>query len=115
MAEIAYELNLEGARLARAGGTIARERGRPRAFRRRRASGRPTAPPRFRPTCPIPGFRAITFDELRAAYAEQVRGLIDGGVDVLLIETIFDTLNAKAAICAIAEVLARHGACACRS
>src|SRR6202030_431418 len=51
-----------------------------------------------------PGFRAIACDELRAAYAEQVRGLINGAVDVLLIETIFDTLNAKAAICAIAEV-----------
>ncbi len=48
-----------------------------------------------------PGFRAITFDELVEAYTEQVRGLIDGGADVLLIETIFDTLNAKAALFAI--------------
>lgn len=48
-----------------------------------------------------PGFRAITFDELVDAYTEQVRGLIDGGVDILLIETIFDTLNAKAALFAI--------------
>ena len=56
-----------------------------------------------------PGFRAITFDELRIAYGEQVRGLIDGGVDVLLIETIFDTLNAKAAIFAIAEVIEERG------
>lgn len=48
-----------------------------------------------------PGYRAITFDELVAAYTEQVRGLIDGGVDLLLIETIFDTLNAKAALYAI--------------
>lgn len=48
-----------------------------------------------------PGFRAITFDELVESYAEQVRGLIDGGVDLLLIETIFDTLNAKAALFAI--------------
>lgn len=48
-----------------------------------------------------PGFRAITFDELAEAYTEQVRGLIDGGVDVLLIETVFDTLNAKAALFAI--------------
>ena len=60
-----------------------------------------------------PGFRAITFDELRLAYAEQTRGLIDGGVDTLLIETMFDTLNAKAAIFAIAEVLER-AASACR-
>ncbi|HUS01019.1 MAG TPA: homocysteine S-methyltransferase family protein [Chitinophagaceae bacterium] len=48
-----------------------------------------------------PGFRAVTFDEVAEAYYEQVKGLVDGGVDVLLIETIFDTLNAKAAIYAI--------------
>jgi 5-methyltetrahydrofolate--homocysteine methyltransferase len=48
-----------------------------------------------------PGFRAVTFDEVATAYYEQVKGLVDGGVDVLLIETIFDTLNAKAAIYAI--------------
>jgi 5-methyltetrahydrofolate--homocysteine methyltransferase len=48
-----------------------------------------------------PGFRAVTFDEVSDAYYEQVRGLVDGGVDLLLIETIFDTLNAKAAIYAI--------------
>ena len=51
-----------------------------------------------------PGFRAITYDELVNAYAEQTRGLIDGGVDILLVETIFDTLNAKAALFAIAQV-----------
>jgi 5-methyltetrahydrofolate--homocysteine methyltransferase len=48
-----------------------------------------------------PGFRAVTFDEVAEAYTEQIRGLVDGGVDLLLIETIFDTLNAKAAIYAI--------------
>jgi 5-methyltetrahydrofolate--homocysteine methyltransferase len=48
-----------------------------------------------------PGFRAVTFDEVVAAYYEQIKGLVDGGVDILLIETIFDTLNAKAAIFAI--------------
>jgi len=48
-----------------------------------------------------PGYRAVTFDEVANAYTEQIRGLVDGGVDVLLIETIFDTLNAKAAIYAI--------------
>ena len=51
-----------------------------------------------------PAFRTITFDELTAAYAEQIRGLADGGVDVLQIETIFDTLNAKAAIAAAEDV-----------
>ena len=48
-----------------------------------------------------PGFRAVTFDEVATAYFEQIKGLVDGGVDILLIETIFDTLNAKAAIFAI--------------
>jgi 5-methyltetrahydrofolate--homocysteine methyltransferase len=48
-----------------------------------------------------PGYRAVTFDEVAAAYTEQIKGLVDGGVDILLIETIFDTLNAKAAIYAI--------------
>ena len=52
-----------------------------------------------------PGYRAITFDQLVAAYSEQVRGLIEGGADLLLIETIFDTLNAKAALYATQEVL----------
>jgi 5-methyltetrahydrofolate--homocysteine methyltransferase len=56
-----------------------------------------------------PGFRALTFDEAREAYAEQVRGLIDGGVDLLLVETIFDTLNAKAALCAIDDVFDEKG------
>lgn len=56
-----------------------------------------------------PGFRAVTFDEVVAAYQEQVRGLVDGGVDLLLIETIFDTLNAKAAIFAIKKYFRETG------
>jgi 5-methyltetrahydrofolate--homocysteine methyltransferase len=55
-----------------------------------------------------PGFRAVTFDEVVAAYYDQVRGLVDGGVDILLIETIFDTLNAKAAIFAIKKYFRDH-------
>jgi 5-methyltetrahydrofolate--homocysteine methyltransferase len=51
-----------------------------------------------------PGFRAITFDKLRDAYAEQLRGLIAGGIDLVLVETIFDTLNAKAALFAVDEI-----------
>src|SRR5690606_24628306 len=51
-----------------------------------------------------PAFRAVTFDEVRDSYAEQVRGLIEGGADILLLETIFDTLNAKAALIAIEQV-----------
>ena len=56
-----------------------------------------------------PGYRAVTFDEMKAAYREQTEGLLDGGVDLLLIETIFDTLNAKAAIFAVEEALEARG------
>ena len=56
-----------------------------------------------------PGFRAITFDELVVAYKEQTNALLDGGVDILLVETVFDTLNAKAALFAIDEVLEERG------
>ena len=56
-----------------------------------------------------PGFRAVTFDEVVTAYTEQIRGLVDGGVDVILIETIFDTLNAKAAIFAVKEYFRKIG------
>jgi 5-methyltetrahydrofolate--homocysteine methyltransferase len=56
-----------------------------------------------------PGFRAVTFDEVVVAYTEQIRGLVDGGVDVILVETIFDTLNAKAAIFAIKEYFRKIG------
>lgn len=52
-----------------------------------------------------PGFRAVSFDEVKAAYREQVEGLLDGGVDLILIETVFDTLNAKAALFAVEETL----------
>ena len=51
-----------------------------------------------------PGYRAVTFDELRIAYKQQVEALLDGGADLLLVETVFDTLNAKAALFAIEEV-----------
>ena len=56
-----------------------------------------------------PAFRAVTFEQLRAAYYEQVRGLMDGGVDLLLVETVFDTLNAKAALFAIDQYRLAHG------
>jgi len=55
-----------------------------------------------------PGFRAVTFDELKDAYTLQIKGLIDGGVDALLVETVFDTLNAKAALFAIQEYFINH-------
>jgi 5-methyltetrahydrofolate--homocysteine methyltransferase len=108
MAEIAYELNAEGARLAREAARIAQdEDGRERFVAG--AIGPTNRTASISPDVSNPGFRAITFDELRLAYSEQIRGLIVGGVDLLLIETIFDTLNAKAAICAIAEVAEERG------
>jgi 5-methyltetrahydrofolate--homocysteine methyltransferase len=61
------------------------------------------------PDADDPGFRVVTFDQVKAAYAQQVRALIAGGVDLLLVETIFDSLNAKAALVAIREVLNEHG------
>jgi 5-methyltetrahydrofolate--homocysteine methyltransferase len=108
MAEIAYELNLEGARLARDAARVAQdEDGRQRFVAG--ALGPTNRTASISPDVLNPSFRSVTFDELRSAYAEQVRGLLDGGVDALLIETIFDTLNAKAAIFAIAEELEAHG------
>jgi 5-methyltetrahydrofolate--homocysteine methyltransferase len=108
MAEIAYELNAEGARLAREAARLAQdEDGRERFVAG--ALGPTNRTASISPDVSNPGFRAITFDELRLAYAEQVRGLLAGGVDALLIETIFDTLNAKAAIFAIADELESRG------
>ena len=56
-----------------------------------------------------PGYRAVTFDQLKVAYKEQVKGLMDGGVDLILVETIFDTLNAKAALFGIQELFDELG------
>jgi 5-methyltetrahydrofolate--homocysteine methyltransferase len=108
MAEIAYELNLEGARLARKAAQVAQDEDRRPRFVAG-AIGPTNRTASISPDVLNPSFRAVTFDELRAAYAEQVRGFIDGGVDALLIETIFDTLNAKAAIFACAEVMEASG------
>src|SRR5204863_9148161 len=105
MQDIAYELNFEGARLVRAAAITAEsEDGRKRFVAG--ALGPTNRTASISPDVSNPGFRAITFDALRLAYSEQIRGLLAGDVDALLIETIFDTLNAKAAIYAIAEELA---------
>jgi 5-methyltetrahydrofolate--homocysteine methyltransferase len=108
MQEIAYELNYEGARLVRAAAiTAENEDGRKRFVAG--ALGPTNRTASISPDVSNPGFRAITFDQLRDAYAEQVRGLLDGGADLLLIETIFDTLNAKAAIHAILDETEARG------
>src|SRR5262245_48887880 len=103
MEAIAFELNLAGARLAHEAARLATAAdGRPRFVAG--AIGPTNRTASISPDVSNPGFRAVTFDQLREAYAEQVRGLLDGGADILLIETIFDTLNAKAALYAIAEL-----------
>jgi 5-methyltetrahydrofolate--homocysteine methyltransferase len=109
MESLAYELNVAAARCAK-------------EAVRRFTSVHPSASPRFvagaigptnrtaslSPDVNDPGYRAVHYDELVLAYSEQIEGLIDGGVDVLLVETIFDTLNAKAALYAAAEVMERR-------
>ncbi len=109
MEDCVYEMNLAGARLAREASD--------------EYSGMTPEKPRFvagilgptnktlslGPDVQNPGFRNITFDELAAAYREAAQGLVDGGVDILMIETIFDTLNAKAAIFAVLSLFEERG------
>src|SRR5205085_7005533 len=104
--EVAYELNLVGARLAKAACDewTKKTPDRPRFVAG--SIGPTNRTLSISPEVNNPAFRAITFDELRIAYEEQVRGLIDGGADVILLETIFDTLNSKAGIVAIENVFA---------
>lgn len=101
MESLAYEMNLEGARIARraADAYTAKDPSKPRFVAG--AIGPLNKTLSLSPDVNNPGFRAVTFDEVAKAYTEQIGGLVDGGVDLLLIETIFDTLNAKAAIYAI--------------
>jgi 5-methyltetrahydrofolate--homocysteine methyltransferase len=108
MSDLAYELNREGAKLARAAAErVTREDGKPRFVAG--ALGPTNRTASISPDVANPGYRAVTFDDLRQAYGDQARGLIDGGVDLLLVETIFDTLNAKAALYAISELLEERG------
>ena len=103
MEDAVYDLNFHGARIARQ----ALDRATALDGRERFVAGAlgPTnRTASISPDVNDPGFRAVSFDDLRLAYAEQVRGLIEGGADIILIETIFDTLNAKAAIFACEEV-----------
>ena len=101
---LVYELNYESAKIARqvADEFTAKNPARPRFVAGSIGPTNRTAS--MSPEVNDPGFRAVTFDDLRIAYKQQVEALIDGGCDVLLVETIFDTLNAKAALFAIEEV-----------
>jgi 5-methyltetrahydrofolate--homocysteine methyltransferase len=100
---IVYELNFEAARLAKeaADEFTKLTPDKPRFVAG--ALGPTNKTLSLSPDVNDPGFRAITFDEVKAAYYEQTKGLVDGGADIILIETIFDTLNAKAAIYAVEE------------
>ena len=100
---LAYELNIEGARLARVAADewTRRTPDRPRFVAG--AIGPTNRTLSISPDVSNPALRASTFDVMRTEYRQQARGLLDGGVDVLLIETVFDTLNAKAAIAACLE------------
>ena len=107
---LAYELNLEAARLARAAAAEATlaDPTRPRFVLGSLGPTNKTAS--LSPDVHNPGFRAISWAELVTSYGEQARGLLDGGVDALLVETIFDTLNAKAALFAIDAIFVERGA-----
>lgn len=102
--DFVYELNYESAKIARkvADEFTAKEPNKPRFVAGSIGPTNKTAS--MSPDVNDPGFRAVSFDELRIAYKQQVEALLDGGVDLLLVETIFDTLNAKAALFAIEEV-----------
>ncbi|MBU4087445.1 MAG: methionine synthase [Alphaproteobacteria bacterium] len=102
MEEAVYDLNRDGALVARRAAIRAeREDGRRRFVAG--AIGPTNRTASISPDVNNPGYRAVSFDDLRIAYGEQIDGLIDGGADIILIETIFDTLNAKAAIFACEE------------
>jgi 5-methyltetrahydrofolate--homocysteine methyltransferase len=108
--DIVYELNFESAKIAR---EVADEFTRKEPHKPRFVAGSlgPTnRTASLSPDVNDPGFRAVTFDELVDAYYEQTKGLVDGGVDILLVETVFDTLNAKAALFAIQKYFNDTGA-----
>ena len=107
MQALAYELNVESAKLARACADRFSTAEKPRFVAGSMGPTNRTAS--ISPDVNDPAARNVTFDELVEAYAEACRGLIEGGVDILLIETIFDTLNAKAAVFAVEQVFDDQG------
>jgi len=109
MEELVYELNFESAKIARkvCDEFTAKNPDKPRFVAGSIGPTNRTAS--LSPDVNDPGFRAVTFDELRIAYKQQSEALLDGGSDILLVETIFDTLNAKAALFAIDEIQEERG------
>lgn len=109
MEDLVYELNYESAKIAKqvADEMTAKEPHKPRFVAG--AMGPTNRTASMSPDVNDPGYRAVTFEDLRVAYKQQVEGLLDGGADILLVETVFDTLNAKSALFAIEEVKAERG------
>jgi len=105
----AYAINLESAKIAKEAVDeyTAKDPSKPRFVAG--AFGPTNRTASMSPDVNDPGYRAVTFDELKNAYYEQAKGLLDGGVDLFLVETIFDTLNAKAALYAIDELTSERG------
>jgi 5-methyltetrahydrofolate--homocysteine methyltransferase len=106
---LAYELNVAGARNARAAADAVMAAQPGRVCFVAGALGPTSKTASLSPDVHNPAFRAITFDQLVMAYSEQTRGLLDGGVDVLLLETVFDSLNSKAALFAIDQYFEDSG------
>jgi len=109
MEDLAYELNFEAARVARTAADVYTDNTPDKPRFVSGALGPTNRTASLSPDVNNPGFRNVTFDELKEAYREEARGLVEGGVDLLLIETIFDTLNAKAAIFGVQEYLDEEG------
>ncbi len=109
IADLAYEMNLESAKLARAACDKYSTPNKPRFVAG--ALGPTPKTASISPDVNDPGARNVDFETLRASYYEQIKGLVDGGADVLLVETIFDTLNAKAALFAIQQFFDDSGEC----
>ena len=108
MEDLVYELNYESAKIARevADEFTAKDPSKPRYVAG--SIGPTNRTLSLSPDVNDPGYRAVTFDELVEAYTEQIHGLVEGGADLLLVETIFDTLNAKAALYAIDQYFKQH-------
>ena len=109
LSHLAYDMNLAGARLARAAADdfTAQTPDKPRFVAG--ALGPTSRTASISPDVGNPGYRNVEFDELRLAYKDAARGLIDGGADLLLLETVFDTLNAKAALFGVEELFDEMG------
>lgn len=109
MEDLAYEMNVESARIARevADEMTAKTPDRPRLVAG--AMGPTNRTCSISPDVNDPGYRNVSFDELRVAYKSAANGLLEGGADILIVETIFDTLNAKAALFAIEELFDEQG------